>query len=446
LARTPWAPGAPALAGAARAVDAVLSEGQSADAALVAAESLPERAAIRAITLGTLRWYLRLAPALETLVARPAGVSGVLRALLVAAAHQVEYSRNAPELTVHAAVDATQLLGEPRAAGLANAVLRRFVAEREALLARVDRRLAQRTAYPPWLVETLVRAWPGRVEEMLDAGNVHPPMTLRVDLSRVTREAYLGTLANAGIGAKGIQWIDSAVVLDRPVSISELPGFGDGLVSVQDAGAQLAAVLLAIAPGQRVLDACAAPGGKTGQLLERAGGAVDLLAVDLTAERIGLVEENLRRLRREARTLVADLRDPEALTDAGFFDRILVDAPCSSTGVIRRHPDIKLLRRSTDIGPFAEGQLQILRQAAAQLAPGGRLLYSTCSLLAAENEAVVHRLLKEVPALAVAVMPPAGELAPGAVERPVGVQLLPGAEAGTDGFYYACLEKTTAGT
>ena len=174
LGRTPWAPGAPALAGAARAIDAVISQGQSADAALGAAEVTSERAAVRAITLGTLRWYLRLEPALDALLSRPAGVAGALRALLAAAAHQVEYSRNAPELTVHAAVDAARLLGEPKAAGLTNAVLRRFVTERAVLFARIDRKLAQRTAHPAWLVEALLRAWPEQVGPVLEANNAAP--------------------------------------------------------------------------------------------------------------------------------------------------------------------------------------------------------------------------------------------------------------------------------
>lgn len=446
LARTPWAPGAPALAAAARAIDAVVTDGRSADAALTAAEASPERAAVRAITLGTVRWYLRLAPAVEMLLSRPEGVATAVRALLAVAAHQVEYSRNPAELSVHAAVDAVRLLGEAKASGLVNAVLRRFVAERVALFARVDRKLAQRTAHPQWLVEAILKAWPGQVEQVLDADNQHPPMTLRIDLSRTSRADYLTRLCEQDIGAREITWIDSAVTLDRPIAVSALPGFAEGLVSVQDAGAQLAAVLLDPKPGERVLDACAAPGGKSGHLLERAADALALTAADLSAERVALIDDNLRRLGREARTLIADLRDPGALGAEALFERILVDAPCSSTGVIRRHPDIKLLRRSTDIGPFVTGQLQILRTAVSHLAPGGRLVYSTCSLLPQENEGVVSRLLEEVPALRVAALPAGSALAPGGIDRAVGVQLLPGAEAGTDGFYYACLEKTTAGT
>jgi 16S rRNA (cytosine967-C5)-methyltransferase len=446
LARTPWAPGAPALAGAARVVDAVITQGESADSALAAAEAAPERAAIRAIALGTLRWYLRLAPAIETLLSRPAATAGPVHALLVSAAHQIEYSRNAPEASVHAAVDAVRLLGKPAMAGLSNAVLRRFVSERRQLFERLEENPVVRTAHPRWLVTRLRQNWPQQAEAIFAADNAHPPMTLRLDLGRIERGAYLAQLREASIDAQEIQWLPSGVTLTHPRGVTELPGFAEGWVSVQDAGAQLAGILLELSPGQRVLDACAAPGGKTGQILEIAGAAVELTAVDVTSERMTLIEENLKRLRRSALLRVGDLRQPDSFWDGRPYERILVDAPCSSTGVIRRHPDIKVLRRSGDIAGFAKTQLAILRSAAELLVAGGRLVYSTCSILPEENEAVVSRLLEEVPALRVARMPRGAALAPGAIERSVGVQLLPGAEAGTDGFYYACLEKTTAGT
>jgi 16S rRNA (cytosine967-C5)-methyltransferase len=228
--------------------------------------------------------------------------------------------------------------------------------------------------------------------------------------------------------------------------VADLPGFGKGdvagVVSVQDAGAQLAAVLLDARPGMRVLDACAAPGGKTGHLLERTPDLA-LTAVDIDAERVGRIRENLDRLQRSARVIAGDIRDSKTFWDGVPFDRILVDAPCSSTGVIRRHPDIKLLRRSTDIASFAATQREILQAAFRMLAPGGRLLYSTCSLLPEENEAVVRHLLSSDP-LARPVS--TAQLTPESIERDPGIQLLPGAQAGTDGFYYACVEKTTAGT
>jgi 16S rRNA (cytosine967-C5)-methyltransferase len=424
----------------------VASKGKSAESALAVTKGAADRAAVQAITLGTLRWYLRLAPAVEALLEDASRAASAVRALLVVAAHQVEYSRNAPEATVHAAVDAARLLGAPRAAGLANAVLRRFVCERAAILARIDGEASARTAHPAWLVERIAAAWPSRVEEILSGNNAHPPMTLRVDRSRTTADAYLGRLRSGDIEAYEIQWMPGAVTLTHPVAVWSVPGFEEGIVSVQDAGAQLAAALLDVRPGMRVLDTCAAPGGKTGHLLEQGGEAVEVTAVDIDAARVGLIEENLRRLRRTARLAVGDARDPRTFWDGGLFERILVDAPCSSTGVIRRHPDIKLLRRPGDLAVFASTQLEMLRAAATMLAPGGRLVYSTCSVLPEENEDVVTRFLAAEPEISAAPMPPGPELAPGAVDRSVGRQLLPGAEAGTDGFYYACLEKTTAGT
>jgi 16S rRNA (cytosine967-C5)-methyltransferase len=425
-------------------VDEVAGHGHGADASLARAEAGPERAAIRAIALGTLRWYLRLAPVIESLLEQPARVAGLTRALLVVSAHQVEYSRNAPQAIVHAAVDAARLLGAPRASGLTNAVLRRFVAERDTLLAHADSGLPGRTAHPAWLVERIVAVWPGECAALLEANNAHPPMTLRVDLSRIARAAYLARLAEASIDAHEIEWAPRAVTVKSPMPVSRLPGFAEGLVSVQDAGAQLAVPLLRARPGERILDVCAAPGGKTGQLLEEVGDA-DVTALDSDAARAHLIEENLARLRRTARVVVADAREPPAFSDRRPFGRILVDAPCSATGVIRRHPDIKLLRRPTDIGAFAEVQLAILKAATTLLEPGGRLVYSTCSVLPEENETVVRELLAGEPRMKAAPMPAASELATGARDCTIGVQLLPGAEAGTDGFYYACVEKTTVG-
>ena len=449
MARTPWAPGAPALAAAARVVEAVTARGRSADAAFATGSErtpgAPEVSAVRAIALGTLRWYLRLAPAIELLVAQPRALASPVRALLAVGAHQVEYSRNAPEATVDAAVDAARLLEMKRATGLVNAVLRRFVSERATIFARVDESLPARTAHPAWLVDRIVAAWPSQATEILLANNAHPPMVLRVDLSRVSAADYRARLAERSIDSQMIQWADTAIVLDRPVAVSDLPGFTEGLVSVQDAGAQLAAALLDAAPGMRVLDACAAPGGKTGHLLELLGEGAEVTAVDLDATRVALIRQNLERLSRTARLCVGDACDPGAFWDGVPFERILVDAPCSSTGVIRRHPDIKLLRRPGDVPAFTATQLAILRAAVTMLSPGGRLLYSTCSVLPEENEQVVAALMEGEPGMRPVALP-AAERVPGAIERRFGVQLLPGAAAGTDGFYYACLEKTTTGT
>ena len=444
--RSRWAPGAAALADAARVLSSVAFNGRSSEEALRAYDESPQRAAIRAIALGSLRWYLRLAPAIDALLAHPQAVASEIRSLLIVSAHQIEYSRNAAQATAHAAVDATRILGQGRASGLVNAVLRRFVAEKADRLSEVDRRVSGRTAHPQWLVKLLEQAWPGMHESILGGNNEHPPLVLRVDLSRKSRDAYLEELAAADLAASPVQWAPAAVRLDRPVPVALLPGFREGVVSVQDAGAQLAAQLLDAQPHMRMLDACAAPGGKTGHLLEHTPGLGELLAIDVDEDRVGRIRENLERLGRDARIQVADAGEPGSFWDHRPFDRILVDAPCSSTGVIRRHPDIKLLRRASDIPGFIQLQQRILRSTFGMLAPGGRLVYCTCSVLPAENEEVLERLLATEPSARVAPMPPAVALAPGAQDRRIGIQLIPGSPSGADGFYYACLEKTTAGT
>jgi 16S rRNA (cytosine967-C5)-methyltransferase len=445
-ARAGPAPGAMALAEAARAVSSVAYRGQSGDKALAVFQDSPNRAAVRAITLGTLRWYLRLAPAVDALLERPEKLAPEIHALLIASAHQIEYSRNAPELTVHLAVDAARILGRQNLTGLTNAVLRRFVSSRAKLLLNVDENLAGRTAHPSWLVDELARAWPSDVAAILAAGNVHPPLVLRVDLTRVSVAEYLVRLADVGMPARGLDWAPAAIELSRPIAVSDLPGFKDGVISVQDAGAQLAAVLLDARAGMRVLDACAAPGGKTGHLLEHTAGLEEVVALDIDRARSERIRENLDRLGRDATLIVADIRDPQTFWDGRPFDRILVDAPCSSTGVIRRHPDIKLLRRREDIAIMAEVQLGILRACFGMLAPRGRLVYCSCSVLPAENEAVVGSFLASEPGAQAASVPALERLPPSAQARVVGIQLLPGQEAGTDGFYYACLEKTAIGT
>ncbi len=431
------------LCGAAGAVAAVLAEGASAEQALGRRPIETQRAAIQAVALGTVRWYLRLAPAVLPLLARSAAHTDArLRALLVSAVHQIEYSHHAQATTVAAAVDAARLLGLGRTAGMVNAILRRYLREREALLAAVDRDLAARTAHPAWLVAEFKAAWPEALETILAANNEHPPLCLRVDTARVGMEKYLEELSGAGLRAERVTIVDTAVTLDRALPLSEVPGFAEGRVSVQDSSAQLAARWLAPRPGERVLDACAAPGGKTGALLELAGGPIQLTALDADAPRLGRVADNLRRLGREAQLVHADLLAPPDWWDGQRFDAILLDAPCSGTGVIRRHPDIKLLRRSNDIAAFAARQLGLLRACWPLLRPGGRLLYVTCSILPAENSEVVAAFLAGPEGAVERALPGAEARSPPLRRCPYGWQLLPG--AGGDGFYYACLSQKGA--
>jgi 16S rRNA (cytosine967-C5)-methyltransferase len=429
------------LAAVARALCAVTVDGRNADDAIGQVPVSPAlRASVRAVTLGSIRWYLSLEPlAMRLLQGKP--LAPVLRTLLVAALHQLDHSRNPVAATVSSAVDAARLLRQPRAAPMVNALLRRYLRERESLQAAVFRDAAAASAHPAWLLEALQQQYPSQWQQIVQADNAHPPMTLRIDLSRTTREACLGRLAQHGIASRTVPWVASALVLEAPRSVDDLPGFAEGLVSVQDAGAQLASVLLQVEPGQRVLDACAAPGGKTGALLEAAGEPIELTAVDIDAGRLELISQNLSRLRRQARLVAADLRTELEWWDGVAFDRILLDAPCSSTGVIRRHPDIRLLRRPGDISGFAATQRRLLERCLSLLRPGGRLLYSTCSLLAQENDAVVEAALaaNSRASLTGTGTPPG---APPWLAGRAGVQLLPGDEALTDGFYYACLTVT----
>jgi 16S rRNA (cytosine967-C5)-methyltransferase len=431
-------PAAQVLARAADALTVIRRQGRSADAVL-AQVSGTLRPSIQAVTLGTLRWYPRIERLIGALL-EGRRVSNAIAALLAAALFQLQYSRNPPEASVSAAVDAARLLGQPRAAGLVNALLRRSLRERVALDARLADDPIAASAHPAWMLAALQAAWPQDWAAIVAGGNSPPPMTLRVDRSRIALESYRVRLQAAGLAGAPVEACPNALVLERPVPVDGLPGFAEGLVSVQDAGAQLAASLLALQPGQRVLDACAAPGGKTGALLEAVDGAIELIAADVDAARLARVAETLTRLRRSARLVLADLTQERQWWDGRPFERILLDAPCSALGVIRRHPDIKLLRRPGDIAPLALQQTQLLGQALSMLAPQGRLLYCTCSLLPEENDRVVEAAL--------AANSAASELPPSVLQsmlpaqaRPCryGMQLLPGSAALTDGFYYACL-------
>jgi len=435
------------LHGATRAFAAVLEDGASIDAALAeVADSLPGAStapAIRAVALGACRWYYRLAPAVLPLLAKSAARTDVrLRALLVVAVHQLEYSAHPPATTVAAAVDAARLLDIGPAAGMVNAVLRRFLRERAALLAAVDAAPAGRTAHPQWLIAALRAAWPEDLEAILAANNAHPPFHLRIDAGRVDIDQYLLELGAARLHGAGIPGVATAVVLDTAPPLETIPGFAEGRVSVQDASAQLASAILAPRAGERILDACAAPGGKTGALLEAADGAIELTAVDSDARRLERVAQNLARLGRSARLVHADLLLKQDGWDDQPFDAILLDAPCSGTGVIRRHPDIKLLRRASDLPALVERQRRLLANAWRWLRPGGRLLYATCSVLPQENAALVAEFIAQNLGVAEAALPAAVRSHPGLRRMAPGWQLLPG--AGGDGFYYACLLKEGA--
>lgn len=417
---------------------AVLDEGRSLSAALPPAlqrASAADRPLLQALCYGSLRWLTRLEALAARLLDKPLRTRDRdVHHLLLLGLFQLLYLDIPPHAAVSLTVEAAGALRKPWARGLLNGALRRFLREREALLAAVDESESAALAHPLWLLERLAQDWPQRWRAIAEANNAHPPMTLRVNLRRGDREDALSALAAAGITARPAECSASAVMLDAPVGVERLPGFAEGRLSVQDAAAQLAAGLLQLAPGQRVLDACAAPGGKTGHLLESCP-EIDLLAIDNDATRLERVRDNLQRLELAATLQPGDAGCPDAWWDGRPFDRILLDAPCSGSGVIRRHPDIKHLRRADDIPALAAQQARLLRALWPLLAPGGILVYATCSVFSAENTAQIDTFLDDEPQAQAIPIDAAWGQAAGA-----GRQILPG-ECGMDGFYYALLRK-----
>jgi 16S rRNA (cytosine967-C5)-methyltransferase len=395
----------------------------------------------RSLTYGTLRWHFRLQAILAQLADRPpAKLQPTLRALLEVGLFQLLDGSVAEHAAVAETVAATREIGHARASGFVNAVLRRFQRERAAVLARVDIDPAIRTAHPRWLAAALARDWPDRQAAILDANNAHPPLWLRINAMRSHVDAEQRVLEAAGFRCYREPLAPDALRIEPATDVRSLPGFAEGRLSVQDAAAQLAIEILAPRAGERILDACAAPGGKTGHMLERTEGRAQVTAVDASSARLARVRSNLDRLGLDATLVTADALRPDAWWDGRPYDRILLDVPCSGTGVIRRHPDIKLLRRAGDIAPLARRQRAMLEALWPLVRPGGRLLYTSCSVLKAENGAVVGDFLADTPAAADVTAAATAGWPPGADPGGPGHVRLPG-EADMDGFYYACLEK-----
>lgn len=421
-------------------VDAVRREGRSLSQALPQAERKLDagqpRALLRELAYGVLRYAPRLDVWLDALVTQPLRPRDAPVARIIQLGLYEMFFLSTPDYAaVNECVRLAGACGRPWAARLVNGALRN-ARRREAELARLaDSVDSARYAHPDWLIGRLRQDWSQAAEAVLEANLVRAPMSLRVNRMRVDRDAYLERLRSVGIEAVSGRHGAECVILAEPVEVTSLPGFAEGWVSVQDEAAQLAAAVLEPMPGQRVLDACAAPGGKTAHVLERTGGKVELTAIEIDSARLARVDETLARLGLKADLLAADAALPESWWDGRPYDRILLDAPCSATGVIRRHPDIKLLRRETDIEVLAARQFALLEALWPLLAPGGRLVYATCSSLREENEQVVERF---VLAHADAVDHPISADWGRAVTY--GRQILPG-EDGMDGFYYACLHK-----
>ena len=406
--------------------------GRSLDAELRAA--LPglareARGALQDIAYGALRFLGELDSIADALLERPLKDTRV-RDLLRVALYQLVHTRAAPYAIVDHAVTACAAMGKPAAKGLVNAVLRNFLRKRDALIEAARATETGRYSHPQWWIEKLRIQYPAHFDAMLAAANAHPPLTLRVNVRRVSVEAYLQRLNAEGIAASALG--GAAVVVEKPVPVERLPGFAEGDVSVQDAAAQYAAVLLDPLPGSRVLDACAAPGGKTAHILEIA--EVDLTALDNDPERLARVRSNLERLALDANIVCGDAAVPDAWSGGSTFDRILADVPCSASGVVRRHPDIKWLRRPDDIARFAQRQCEIIDALWQVLAIDGKLLYATCSVFREENHEQIERFLarhRDARHLAFPVPHTNAQLLAG--------QILP--DERHDGFFYALLQK-----
>jgi 16S rRNA (cytosine967-C5)-methyltransferase len=395
------------------------------------------RALVQELAYGTLRHWGKLEALVAKLAAKPFS-DPALRHLVAVGLYQLDHTHAPPFAVVDHAVNAAATLARPAAKPLVNALLRRYLRERDALNREVASDPLARWSHPLWWIDRVRRDYPEDWEAILDAGNARPPLALRVNRRVSTREALRDVFAAAGIDAELAG--ESGLIVLRPRPVPGLPGYAEGAFSVQDLGAQLAAPLLRAEPGQRVLDACAAPGGKTTHLAECYD--VDVLALDTDETRLGRIRDNLARLKladRAVRVLAADAGVPAQWWDGRAFDRILVDVPCTASGVVRRHPDAKWLRRESDVAGFARSQARMLDALWPCLARGGLMLYATCSVFREENEDQVAAFAARHPdALRESLTFPAGVAHRGGQLLPS----LPGASHNQDGFFYALLRKT----
>ncbi|VVO14025.1 16S rRNA (cytosine(967)-C(5))-methyltransferase RsmB [Pseudomonas fluorescens] len=432
---------------AAKALAAVLNGKASLNSSLptqLDKVELRDRGFTQDLAFGTARWQPRLSALAAKLLQKPFKAADAdVEALLLVGLYQLLYTRVPAHAAIGETVGCAEKLKKPWAKALLNAVLRRAQRESEALLSELEHDPVVRTAHPRWLQKSLKAFWPDQWEAICAANNAHPPMILRVNRRHHARDAYLKLLSDAGVAGNACVYSQDGIVLDEPGDVRNLPGFAEGWISVQDEAAQLAADLLDLAPGQRVLDACCAPGGKTCHIMEVEPALAGVVAVDLEAKRLVRVRENLQRLGLSAELIAADGRDTATWWDGQPFQRILLDAPCSATGVIRRHPDIKLTRQPDDIAALAVLQGELLDALWPTLEVGGILLYATCSTLPTENTEVIEAFLARTPgARELDIAGQLGQPAAG-IKQAHGRQLL-AQEGGHDGFYYAKLIKIAA--
>ena len=436
--------GAKLRATAAQVVDAVVTGGRSLDVALLDGEDrimAEDRALLRLLCYGALRQHWLLKFWIDKLLDRPLKKrDSVINALLAVGLYQISDTRIPDHAVVSATVEAARLLKRPKHAALINAILRKFLRDR--IFEQQPSNEEAKHNHPQWLLDALAADWPDDWRNIVSANNARAPMWLRVNARYGTAGDYIERLEAQGIEGELLAAAPQAVRLVEPRPVGTLPGFAAGQVSVQDAAAQLGAEWLLQGLNGRILDACAAPGGKSGHLLELAGAGAALTCIDIDESRLASVAENLERLGLDATLIAADASNPEEWWDGEPFSAILLDAPCSASGVIRRHPDIKLLRRPTDIKPLAGQQSKMLDALWPLLAPGGRLLYVTCSVLAAENDNVVARFLATNDDAQEDQVLQNYNIRDLMRDKACGQQILPGT-AELDGFYFAGLVKVS---
>jgi 16S rRNA (cytosine967-C5)-methyltransferase len=429
---------------AAQVVDDVITRGRSLDRSLAATErqvAARDQALLRNLCYGTLRYHWHLQAWIDELLSRPLKArDSCINQLLAIGLYQLSDTRIPDHAVVSETVEAARILRRPKLSGLVNAILRRFLRDRPSDLPSLG--MAAEYDHPEWLIEMLQEDWPENWQTILAANNERGPMWLRVNPAHASSAQYLDELQAQHIDAELLAGLPQAVRLKEPQTVELLPGFGAGHVSVQDAAAQLAAPWLLQDISGRVLDACAAPGGKSGHLLELGGDRIELTCLDNDADRLRRVTDNLDRLGQHASMRCGDASNPAEWWDGEPFAAILLDAPCSASGVIRRHPDIKHLRRRSDIVKLAETQLRMLTALWPTLQRGGRLLYVTCSVLSAENDTIIERFLAVTGDARETDLLQNNNIRDLMLGKACGVQILPGT-AGMDGFYFACLEKVS---
>lgn len=429
---------------AARILDDVIFNAQPLSSPLNQLKPSQDASFCKALCFGVCRYYFQLDAIIRQLMAKPIKAKeGIVHCLLCIGLYQIIHLRVPDHAAVSETVNAIKQLKKTWAIKLVNGVLRNFLRQQPAILEKVSHNLSVKYNHPQWLIKTLQQAWPEHWQNIL-AENMQPaPMAIRVNHQKIHREDYLKTLATHHLSAQPHPLNECGLLLDTPCNVDALPGFNEGLCSVQDAAAQLAADYLDLQSGHRVLDACAAPGGKTAHILEKQLSSLQVAAIDMDSKRVEKITDNLRRLDLTATVITADANQTNHWWDGELFDRILLDAPCSATGIIRRHPDIKMVRQQQDIAALCQQQKNLLENLWHCLKPGGILLYATCSILPAENEANMTWFIEQhddaqVKPLKYAIDPITAIKSP----QTYGQQILPG-QLNMDGFYYCALQKVT---